>query len=315
MRGSIRASHLAAAQGPGRLCLRRRLLGDWFCEADQGFIFAFRGVGKTWFGLGLARALAEGGTFGPWKAHEKVKVLYVDGEMPADLMRSRDNGLEQNPGEIEFLNHEILFDRTGKVLNITNPEVQAAITAQCIQSEVKVLVLDNLSTLACGMKENDADSWEMVNNWLLDFRRRKIAVIIIHHAGRNGEMRGTTKREDAAFWVIALDDAKKHAEDKNGARFISRFTKPSRNTPEEIPPFEWSIQTNTTSGEITVAHKLAQSLDLFRKVIEEGVTDCSDLAEELHVSKGTISKWAKRAINAGWLKKEGRGYAFTEPGG
>ena len=293
---------------------RLRLLGDWFCEGDQGYIFAFRGVGKTWFGLGIARALSEGSTFGPWTAHEKVKVLYVDGEMPADLIRARDNGLEQVAGEIEFLNHEILFERTGKVLNITRPEVQSAITSHCVASKVKVLVIDNLSTLASGMKENDADSWELVNNWLLGFRRLKIAVILIHHAGRNNEMRGTTKREDAAFWIIALDDAKKQADDKSGARFISRFTKASRNTPEEIPAYEWSIQTDTTSGKISVTHKPAQSLDVFRKLIEEGVTECTALAEELHVSKGTIAKWAKKAMDAGWLRKEGRGYALTESG-
>ena len=40
-------------------------------------------------------------------------------------MRDRDKGL--GSGEVEFLNHEILFERTGKVLNITEPAVQEAI--------------------------------------------------------------------------------------------------------------------------------------------------------------------------------------------
>src|SRR5262245_36126842 len=75
------------------LAPRRKLLGDFFCEGDLGFIYAFRGVGKTWLGLGTARALAEGESIGPWKAHEATKVLYVDGEMPPDLMRDRDRGL------------------------------------------------------------------------------------------------------------------------------------------------------------------------------------------------------------------------------
>lgn len=104
-----------------------------------------------------------------------------------------------NNDNLQLLNHEILFDRTGKVLNITNSDVQQAITQYCVSSGVKVLFLDNLSTLARGMKENEADSWELVNNWLLDLRRRKIAVVIVHHPGRNGEMRGTSKREDNVF--------------------------------------------------------------------------------------------------------------------
>jgi hypothetical protein len=53
------------------------------------------------------------------------------------------------------------------------------------------------------MRENEADSWELVNNWLLDLRRRKIAVVIIHHAGRSGEMRGTSKREDNVFLICS----------------------------------------------------------------------------------------------------------------
>lgn len=217
---------------------------------------------------------------------------------------------------LEFLNHEILFDRTGKVLNITKPEVQQAITQRCINKGVKVLILDNLSTLASGMRENEADSWELVNPWLLDLRRRKIAVIIVHHAGRSGEMRGTSKREDNVFWIIALDDMKKNADDKRGARFVSRFTKLSRNTQEELPAYAWHFVTEP-GGEVSISHKVAQSLDVFRQIIEEGVTDCGQIADEMHVSPATVSRFAAKAIKAGWLRKKGRNYELiqTEEGG
>ena len=66
---------------------RKKLLGDWFCEGDLGFVFAFRGVGKTWLALAIAQALSAGGKLGEWQAHEPVKVLYVDGEMPGSRLR------------------------------------------------------------------------------------------------------------------------------------------------------------------------------------------------------------------------------------
>jgi len=291
---------------------RKKLLGDWFCEGDLGFIFAFRGVGKTWLALAIAQALSTGGKLGDWQAHESVKVLYIDGEMPPDLMRDRCDGLQSTNDQLQFLNHEILFERTGKVLNITNREIQQAITQRCFMNGVKVLILDNLSTLASGMKENEADSWELVNNWLLDLRRRKIAVVIVHHAGRSGEMRGTSKREDNVFWIIALDDAKQHADDKRGARFVSRFTKPSRNTQEEIPAYEWHFVTDPITATVSVVCKIAQSLDVFRQLIEEGVTDCKDIAAEMKMSTASVSRMAHKAISEGWLKKKGRGYAFLE---
>ena len=305
-RATVASSELASLA----LNKRRPLLGDWLCEGDYGIIFAPRGVGKTWLGLLIAEAAATGGQVREWKAPVSSKVLYIDGEMPADLMRDRDKGL--GSGEVEFLNHEILFDRTGKVLNITEPAVQAAILQRCIRNNIQLVILDNLSTLASGVKENDSFEWERLHNWLLQFRRHKIAVILIHHAGRSGELRGTSKREDAAFWIISLDDAKKHADDKRGARFISRFTKPSRNTQDEIPCFEWHVVTDPVTSLVTVGCKRAQTMDLFRRWIEDGVTECGQLAEEMQVSKGTISKWAKKAMNEGWLRKKGREYVFVE---
>jgi putative DNA primase/helicase len=291
---------------------RRKLLGDWFAEGDLGFIFAFRGVGKTWFGVYLAEALSTGGKVGDWQATAPVKVLYIDGEMPPDLMRDRSKGLEGAPNaNLEFLNHEILFDRTGRVLNITRPEVQQAITQRCVDTKVKVLMLDNLSTLASGMRENEADSWELVNNWLLDLRRRKVAVIIIHHAGRSGEMRGTSKREDNVFWIIALDDAKKNAEDKRGARFVSRFTKPSRNTQEDVPAFEWHFVTEP-NGEVSISHKLAQTMDVFLGLVGDGVNECTAISEEMKISKPSVSRMAKQAETAGKIIIKSRRYFLEE---
>lgn len=289
------------------LTVRGKLLGDWFCEGDLGFIFAFRGVGKTWLALAIAQTLSDGGKLGDWQAHKTVKVLYIDGEMPPDLMRVRCKGLQASNANLEFLNHEILFDRSGKTLNITNPEVQRAITTRCVNSHAKVLILDNLSTLASGMKENESDSWELVNNWLLDLRRRRIAVIVVHHAGRSGEMRGTSRREDNVFWIIALDDSRKDAEDKRGARFLSRFTKQSRNTQEEVPAFEWHFVTDDATGEVTIGHKQAQTLDVFRRIIEAGVTKPIEIAKEMKLPDYTISRMAHKAVREGWLTKSKRG--------
>src|SRR4051812_12350048 len=97
-RGVVQSNELRSLILPPR----ERLLGDWLCEGDLGLIYAYRGVGKTWFALEMARRLSEGTEMGEWLAHRPTKVLYVDGEMPADLMRQREKGLERGPGEIEF---------------------------------------------------------------------------------------------------------------------------------------------------------------------------------------------------------------------
>jgi AAA domain len=160
-----------------KLAPRQPLLGEWLCEGDYGIIYAPRGTGKTFFALLIAKAVSAGGHVGELQAPGCAKVLYIDGEMPADLMRNRDSGLGK--GNVEFLNHEILFDRKEKVLNITNPQLQHAILGRCIRNGIKLVVLDNLSTLASGVKENDSYDWEQLHNWLLQFRRHRIAVILV----------------------------------------------------------------------------------------------------------------------------------------
>jgi hypothetical protein len=287
---------------------RRRIVGDWLCEADLCFVYAPRGLGKTWFSLGLASAIVGKATFGPWPVHDHAPVLYVDGEMPVESIEQRIRGMGADD-DLSVLNHESLFHRVGKVLNLTNPEAQDAITKLCLRDNFKVLILDNISCLFNGMKENGADEWEMVLPWLLTLRRHRIAVVIVAHAGRNGLMRGTSRREDAAFSVIRLDEAQDAGTLKDGARFISRFTK-DRNSRTEQPPIEWTFTTGA-DGKVSITTKQADGLAVLVEWVRDGLSSAREIAHEMGITPGTVSKMAKRAIEAGRLKKEGRGYAIA----
>jgi putative DNA primase/helicase len=286
---------------------RRKIIGDWFREADLTFIFAPRGLGKTWFSLGLATAITGKETFGPWPVHDHAPVLYVDGEMPCESLEGRMAGM----GADELLlvmNHEGLFHTTGKVLNLTDPEAQDSITRLCLQRGIKVLILDNLSCLFAGIRENEADAWEAVLPWLLTLRRHRIGVVIVAHSGRDGKnMRGTSRREDAAFTVIRLDEVSdKGTERKHGARFISRFTK-DRNSKVEQPSYEWSFQTGE-DGKVKITYKEADGIAVLLQWVEDGLTGATDIASEMGISKGQVSKLAKKAIEAGRLRKNGQSY-------
>ena len=288
------------------------LLDRWFAEADLGFVFAARGVGKTHLCLGLARALSEGSSVGPWSAHCAVPVLYLDGEMNAEQIRARDAALAKGTGLLDYLNHELLFERTEKTLNLARPEQQAALTALCLARGVRVLFLDNLSTLFSGVLENDNDDWEKVLPWLLSLRKHNIAVVIVHHAGRNGQMRGASRREDPAAWVLRLDDALDAATIKRGARFVSTFTKPSRHTPADVPCYEWEFAPDETSGRCKVTVREASGLEVFLQWIRDGLDTCGPIAREMHVSDGTVSKLAKRALRAGRITIEHRKYVLAD---
>lgn len=290
---------------------REPIMGKWFLQGDLGFIFAPRGVGKTWLAMALATSIAEGRGLWTWEVNQPRRVLYVDGEMAFDATKQRSEALSKSEGgDLHFLHHEQMFQKCGQVLNLTDRESQSALLEHCIEQKIEVIVFDNLSCLFSGMKENDADSWEKVLPWLLNFRRNKIAVIFVHHAGRNGAMRGTSRREDAAFWVIQLSEAREVGEERQGARFISKFTKNRNTTDEQVPHLEWDFR-EIEGGKIEIGTKILSDLNVFRDYVESGLTSASDIAEEMGVSKGTVSKLAKKAMFEGWLTKDGREYKLV----
>jgi putative DNA primase/helicase len=296
-----------------KLIPRDKILGDWWCEGDLGIEYGPRGAGKTWIAIGMGGAISTGGQFGEWKAPKPQKVLYVDAEMPPDLIRARCEGMSAVNNNFEILNHEILFERSEKTINLIVPEQQQAITDRCLRSNAKVLIVDNLSTATSGMKENDSDSWELINRWLLSLRRLRISVVLLHHAGRSGQMRGTSRREDNVFWIICITDLKKESESKLGTHCLSTFTKQSRNTQTDTPSYKWHFETDTVSRLVKVTHEVAQSLDMFLDVIRSGVTKPIEIARLMGMEDYAVSRMAKKAMDLNLIERVNRGeYAVLE---
>lgn len=73
-----------------------------------------------------------------------------------------------------------------------------------IIDDAKLLILDNLSTLAPSLRENESDDWASFQNWILKLRKHGVSVLLVHHAGKSGQQRGTSRREDALDSVIVL---------------------------------------------------------------------------------------------------------------
>ena len=68
---------------------REMVLSPWLPEKGLAMIFAERGIGKTWVGLNIAHATAGGGSFLRWRAPCPKRVVYIDGEMPAAMIKDR----------------------------------------------------------------------------------------------------------------------------------------------------------------------------------------------------------------------------------
>lgn len=290
---------------------RVKVIGDWCLVGDLGFIFAPRGVGKTWLGMYIAKCLALGVDCGPWAIKGSHLVLYLDGEMAAADIKERDLNLGNSTENLAYINHEILFERTSKSMNLADPEFQTAILKYCKESNRRVLILDNLSTLTSGVDENKSIDWEKILPWLLRLRREKVTVIFIHHAGRGGQMRGHSKREDPSSWIISLASPKNDPDQiVAGAHFMSIFTK-WRNTPRKPSTLEWNFSP-LPNGEILVRVDVCEQIDVFRYLVETGMSLNKDIAEEMKITSGRVSQLAKQGEAAGWLEiSKGKYYMKT----
>ncbi len=305
----LKAVVTSAKLGELTIAPRKKLIGDWMREGDLGFIYGFRGSGKTWLVDFLASGVSSGvAPTDAWEFHSAENVLLLDGEMPYDDFKARLQSFGTNE-KLHTLHHDVLFQQNGQSINLTNPRMQRVATRLCDAKQVKLLILDNLSCLFSGMKENDNDAWEAVLNWLLELRRKRIAVLIIHHAGVNGRMRGASRREDAAFWVIKVEEIKNRSRDEVGARFGTEFEK-NRNHCSSEWGREWSFL--MVDGILTIGCKeLSFDAQVLRK-IQDGLTSATDIVQEMGVAKSTISKSAKRLKSEGLIDIHGRGQYYPK---
>jgi hypothetical protein len=287
--------------------IRTRLIGAWCKDGDLGFIYGERGCGKTWLAAAVACAVANGTELFEWEVPKERNVLWLDGEMPLADFKERVIGLLDAPRQnLVFIHHERFYDCGFGSLNLADPDTQQALTLACLALDTHLLLIDNLSCLFSGMLENDSDQWEMVLPWLLELRRMGVTVIIIHHAGRSGAMRGSSKREDSAAWIIKVEAVSDHGDDSEGAHFSSVFTKQrSGDHPESMR--EWKFKTDS-DGIVQIACQGKGFDERVYELIKLGINTCGDIAQELGVSKFIVSRSAKRMMIRKLVRKKGRAY-------
>ena len=157
---------------------------------------------------------------------------------------------------------------------------------------VDMVVLDNIATLCRTGKENESQSWQTMQAWLLELRRRGITVLLIHHAGKSGDQRGTSAREDIMDTVISLRRPREYSM-AEGARFEVHLTKARAIVGDDAKPFEANLVTegNALHWQIKVLEDV--ELESLKRLLSEGYS-IRDCAEEMGKSKGAIQRLKKK---------------------
>lgn len=215
------------------------LLSPFLWSQGLALLYAKRGVGKTHIALGIACAVAKGSSFLKWSASKPKKVLYIDGEMSAYSMQARLRSMPATEDELHLLSNNLLIItpdlQEAAMPNLSTSEGRSTLEKIIIDRDL--IVVDNLSSLFRSGTENEAESWMPIQEWALSLRRQGKTILFIHHAGKNGLQRGTSKREDTLDVVINLRECEGYNATQ-GARFEVHFEKTRHFAGEDAAPFQ-----------------------------------------------------------------------------
>jgi hypothetical protein len=283
---------------------REAMLGRWLMAQSLNMIHAKRGTGKTHVVLGIAYAVATGGAFLGWRADKPRRVLFVDGELPARVLQDRLREIEQRnaaqpaPGYLRILTPDLLSRAAPDLASLTD---QAELDE--LAAGADLLIADNLSALIrSGAAENDAESWVTVSDWALRHRAAGRSIIFVHHSGKTGAQRGTSRREDLLDTVIALRNPQDY-EPSEGARFEVHFEKARHLAGADVEAFEAALDPGAPGGwavesiEANVDQQIVDRLGLGLSLTEIG--------RELGLHKSNISRRVRDLRAKGVLPADG----------
>ena len=272
---------------------RQMILDPVVPEKGLAMLYAGRGTGKTFVAIGISVASATGTAFLKWQAPKRRKVLHCDGEMAAVDLRERfaqameASATKPDPGMLKVLTADLIEFGIG---NLASPKIQQELDPWL--DGVELLVLDNLSSLTAVIRDNDAESWNPIQEWLLRLRRRGVSVLIVHHAGKGGEQRGTSRREDVLDTSISLRRPTDYLPTE-GARFEVHYEKARGIHGDRAKPFETRLEIRDDATLWTVRE--IEDVNLARvKALLDDELSLRDIADETGLSKSTVHRLKKQ---------------------
>ena len=160
-----------------------------------------------------------------------------------------------------------------------------------------LIIVDNLSSLFRSGSENEAESWMPVQEWALELRRQRKSILFVHHAGKSGMQRGTSKREDILDVVISLRHPPSYNA-REGALFEVHFEKTRHFSGDDAASFKTQLvlnaygQTEWAISEIDADPEVAQIADMrkegktIEKITEETGLTKSQVETRMNKAKG-----------------------------
>jgi hypothetical protein len=245
---AMRANLLVSSWLTLKLPPRDFLLGDIICTTSRWLIYGETGVGKTLFGLEMAAAIAAGKPFLKWQGRRPARVMYLDGELPAETFKERVELVAGRYGADLALygyNREILGD--GEMPPLNTPEGVAWLLREIDAIRPDAIFYDSIMCLLTGSMAEE-ESWAPMKQLVRQLTAKRIAQVFLHHTGHDtGHGFGTKTREWEMDTVLSLKQESKD----DPSTMTMEFQKARLRTPATAAQFvsqtimqgerEWSI--------------------------------------------------------------------------
>ena len=266
-------------------------------------LHAYRGVGKTHLALAIGYCAATSGQLLGWSAPQPRRVLYLDGEMPAGAMQARlaatVAGADAQPPDPSYF-ALLSADLTERGLpDLGSDDGRSEIDAAIARADSELVIVDNCSTIIRSGKENEGDSWLSVQSWALAHRRAGRSILFVHHDGKGGQQRGTSRREDVLDTVLGLRRPEDYRSNQ-GARFEVVFEKARGFFGDAAQSFEARYETRDGAAVWSRTEISDTELKRVAEALREGMT-VREAADELAMSKSKVQRLRDQARQKGMI--------------
>ena len=228
---------------------RDYLSGEVVCTTSRILLVGETGVGKTLFSLDWAGAMAAGADFLGWQGRRRCRVMYFDGELPAETFKERIAIIAERYGEdIELFgyNRDVLGPDEMPPLNTDAGRAWLWREIETVKPDA--LFLDAIMCLLAG-NMSEEESWAPVKDLVRQISSRRIAQVWLHHTGHDASKGyGTKTREWEMDTVIMLSKLESEDDAPDAAAFRLEFTKARMKKPTNFAQFAPQIVRATETG-------------------------------------------------------------------
>ena len=272
-----------------------------------GEIYAWRGTGKSFIGTQMAVDIATGksmmfgghkGGGGHWPISRAFRVLYVYGEMDDSTIKERSLAIARMCGG-DLPTDEQLGTMCKDYQKTWRPKVSTSRDRKFIEDRIfgygyEGVILDNISTLWPAAQEKQSDRSAELAEWFTDLNQRGVWVIFHHHAGKSGEQRGDSEKEDMLDFVMKLRRPANYKAEE-GLRVEVHIEK-NRFKPEHgqwLMPFEIALTRDAQDNPIWVTHPAHEAQRRAAFEMFKNNMPAMYVGQEVGVSRATIYRWKK----------------------